>query len=207
MMSKVKQFTDDERTQVNEKIENTFAFIEDVIDDPAILDRMPDSASIQLTPEGQTPVSWPLVQTKRFTVSLANVPTFDELDPQKVEFIFDNDHDELLVLYYGRERHHAVHTMTDEVSVLLDPMTGEVVGMIYHPFLETFVRHAPALLAILVFATILSKGAEQKPIAETLEVQMDPLSTDVSREEKRRSFAHEKIQTLKAFEVFAQPVG
>jgi hypothetical protein len=66
---------DDKEAQTGEKIENFFAFVQDVLSDPSILDRIPDKATIDLTPlERKDPKGNYITETRRFAVTVKRSP-------------------------------------------------------------------------------------------------------------------------------------
>lgn len=83
-------------------------------------------------------------------------PAYESLDSENVDIIFDLDLDELIVHYYGRSRRHTVHPTTEFTSALIDPVTGELVGIMFNQFLRKVAPGNPNLLGVLRFATVLS---------------------------------------------------
>jgi hypothetical protein len=71
MMTTAFHFSEDERKRIDERIEHFFGFVQDVLDDPAILDDLPERATIELTPlrEG-TDVKDGVVRSRRFAISV-----------------------------------------------------------------------------------------------------------------------------------------
>lgn len=45
-----KRFSDDEKARIDQGIERVFTFVQDVLDDPSVLDRLPERAELELTP-------------------------------------------------------------------------------------------------------------------------------------------------------------
>lgn len=64
-------FTDDERKRIEEGIENVFGFVQDVLDDPDVLDDLPQRATIELTPlrEGDE-IEEGVVRSRRFAIAV-----------------------------------------------------------------------------------------------------------------------------------------
>ena len=50
MTAERRQFSDDEKARIEEGIERVFTFVQDVLDDPSVLDHLPERAGIELTP-------------------------------------------------------------------------------------------------------------------------------------------------------------
>jgi hypothetical protein len=90
------------------------------------------------------------------------------LDPSKVVLVFDHDLDELTIMFYGKERRHSVHPVAPLSSALIDPMTGETLGIVYSQFLQTFVPRDPKIAVVLMFAEVLSGGEASGPVIEHL---------------------------------------
>lgn len=142
-------------------------------------------------------------------------PVFEALDPHKVEFVYNADLDELVVLYYGRDRRYSTHPASEHASDLIDPMTGEAVGMMFHSFMMA-VKHSPPVIAVLAFATILGDDNIQEPFINGLRTQAESRpgfrervsrALDVLRGETHRVIDKEKIESLKAIEMLVHPMG
>lgn len=127
------------------------------------------------------------------------------LDARKMEFVFDAELDELTILYYGKERRHSVHPMSELTSVLIDPFTGETVGGMYSQFLKTIVPGDPRIAVVLGFAAILAHGHLTEPIAQELDQtperhagiwQRVTRAYDALRGAGAHSIAEQKIQSL-----------
>ncbi len=52
-MGKTLDITDEQRDQATRNIENGFAFTEDVLEDPTLLDNIPDGAEVTAIPKAQ----------------------------------------------------------------------------------------------------------------------------------------------------------
>lgn len=52
-MSKRLDITDEERQQISEGIENAFVFVQEVLDDPTILEHLPDGSHLKVIPRDQ----------------------------------------------------------------------------------------------------------------------------------------------------------
>jgi len=100
-------------------------------------------------------------------------PDPHKLDASKLAFVFDADMDELTILYYGKERRHAVHPISPIRSALIDPVTGEEVGVLYSQFLETIVRGDPRTAMILMFAAVLVGGQAREPMIDAAAVEAE----------------------------------
>jgi hypothetical protein len=62
---------DNREAEIGEKIENFFAFVQDVLDDPSILDRIPDKSTIDLTPLERKDLNASYItETRRFAVTV-----------------------------------------------------------------------------------------------------------------------------------------
>lgn len=71
MMVQHRQFTDTEQVEIEDGIERVFAFVQDVVDDPAVLDDLPEQATITLTPlPEKDPSESYVTETRRFAVSV-----------------------------------------------------------------------------------------------------------------------------------------
>lgn len=134
-------------------------------------------------------------------------PDPSTLDTSKMAFVFDPDLDELTVLYYGKERRHTVHPVTPLSSALIDPVTGEAVGIMYGQFLRTYVSRDPKIALVLMFAAILSGGQVSEPVVEGLEEEPERQvgfwkrvvrAYDVLRGADPPSIAEQKRQSLAA---------
>lgn len=84
------------------------------------------------------------------------IPPYSSLDPDQIEAILDIDLDELMVLYYGRHRPHAVHPINPVLSVLEDPETGEVVGITFSRFAKQVLVEHPHMIVAAMSATVLA---------------------------------------------------
>ena len=83
-MIKGMHITTKEQNQVDAKIDTFFAFVQDVIDDPSTLDRIPDRATIELTPIARRRRSKSYAtETRRFAVSVRPVPGGSATRPAK----------------------------------------------------------------------------------------------------------------------------
>lgn len=70
-MAHPRHFTDDERAEIEHGIENVFAFVQDVLDDPSVLDDLPERAAIELTPRADRDAARTYAaETRRFVVSI-----------------------------------------------------------------------------------------------------------------------------------------
>jgi hypothetical protein len=71
-----------EEAEIGEKIENFFAFVQDVLDDPSTLDRIADKSTIELTPvERKDPLENYTTETRRFAVKVTRTPTRSAMGP------------------------------------------------------------------------------------------------------------------------------
>lgn len=71
MMTTTRRFSDDERKRIEDGIKHFFAFVQDVLDDPGVLDDMPERATIDLTPRAEKdPSATYAVETRRFAVTV-----------------------------------------------------------------------------------------------------------------------------------------
>jgi hypothetical protein len=71
MMTTTRRFSDDERKRIEDGIEHFFAFVQDVLDDPTVLDDMPERATIDLTPRAEKdPDATYAAETRRFAVTV-----------------------------------------------------------------------------------------------------------------------------------------
>ncbi len=75
MMTSIREMSAQDEAAIGERIEHVFAFVQDVLDDPSILDRLPDKATIELTPvERKDPLEHYTTETRRFAVNVARSP-------------------------------------------------------------------------------------------------------------------------------------
>ncbi len=80
----MKVYPEDEVARIEAIIENAFEFVRDVIEDPSVLDRLPNGSEIELTPLASgSAFGREVARTRRFSISLASSPTsgcpgFDE---------------------------------------------------------------------------------------------------------------------------------
>lgn len=100
-------------------------------------------------------------------------PQIGSLDPRKVEFLYDVDLDEFVLLYYGRNRRHTVHPVSETQSALIDPVSGEMVGVMYSQFMKTVVPSDPRIIGVLLVASVLAGDHISKPAIEALEPDSD----------------------------------
>jgi hypothetical protein len=84
------------------------------------------------------------------------IPSYDDLDPEKIDVFFDVDLDELTILFFGREREHYVHPMNAVLSYLLDMETDEVVGISLNRFMRQVVSELPDSRVFLEDAAIIT---------------------------------------------------
>jgi len=134
-------------------------------------------------------------------------PDLTKLDARKMAVVFDADLDELTVLFYGKERRHSVHPVTPLGSALIDPVTGEEVGVLYSQFLETIVRGDPRAAMILMFAAVLVGGQARAPMIDDGDGELEHhagfwkrlvRAYDVLRGADPSSIAEQKRQSLAA---------
>lgn len=83
-------------------------------------------------------------------------PDFDDLNPDLIDFTLDVDLDELMILFYGRDRIHSVHPMNPVLSTLVDPKSGELVGVSLSRFAKQVLVETPHALALAMNATVLA---------------------------------------------------
>jgi len=70
-MTSIRDMSTDQQARVSKRIEHVFAFVQDVLDDPSILDRIPDKSTIDLTPlERKDPDASYITETRRFAVTV-----------------------------------------------------------------------------------------------------------------------------------------
>ena len=70
-MTGQRQFSENERTDIEDGIERVFAFVQDVLDEPSVLDDLPEQAAIELTPLAEKdPSEVYAAETRRFAVSV-----------------------------------------------------------------------------------------------------------------------------------------
>lgn len=70
-MTQLKPEDTSHEAEIGEKIENFFAFVQDILDDPSTLDRIPDKSTIDLTPlERKDPNASYVTETRRFAVTV-----------------------------------------------------------------------------------------------------------------------------------------
>ncbi|HEV2073874.1 MAG TPA: hypothetical protein VGR29_09560 [Thermomicrobiales bacterium] len=70
-MTGQRQFSESERMEIEEGIERAFVFVQDVLDDPSVLDQLPERVTIALTPMAEKDASKSYVtETCHFTVSV-----------------------------------------------------------------------------------------------------------------------------------------
>ncbi len=94
------------------------------------------------------------------------VPDPKTLDPRQMAFIYDADMDELTILFYGKDRRHSVHPVTDVGSALIDSTTGDVVGVTYSRFFKALIPRDPKLATVLLFTEAIPAGdTEESPEA------------------------------------------
>ncbi len=63
------QLTDNDRERIEETIENAFEFVRDVIEDPFVLDQIPNNSEIVSIPIGSGAIDMrEVARTKRFSV-------------------------------------------------------------------------------------------------------------------------------------------
>lgn len=86
------------------------------------------------------------------------VPDYNLLDPDKIEVFLDVDLDAFMVLFYGRDREHYVHSMNGMLSYLLDVDTNEVVGISLDRFARQVLLEHPFLREDVPMATLLYGG-------------------------------------------------
>lgn len=73
MMAQHRQLSHNERAEIiEERIENVFAFVQDVLDEPSVLDDLQEQATIELTliPNKDASQAY-AVETRRFAVAVA----------------------------------------------------------------------------------------------------------------------------------------
>jgi hypothetical protein len=49
-MTGLRQFSEQERADIEDGMERVFAFVQDVVDEPSVLDNLPEQVTIKLTP-------------------------------------------------------------------------------------------------------------------------------------------------------------
>jgi hypothetical protein len=104
------------------------------------------------------------VQSSQIHRDVPEFPKIRALDPKKIEVRYDSDLDEFMVLFFGRDRPHALHFVDDNLYALIDPKTRELVGMELHNFVKKVVPRHPVFGSALNIATIISDetyGAEK----------------------------------------------
>lgn len=79
-MAKRLNITDEARAEASRRVANFFAFTEDVLEDPSILDQMPDASEIDPIPKAERePGCHYDIETRRMVVTVTPVQR-DELD-------------------------------------------------------------------------------------------------------------------------------
>lgn len=74
----MKQYTGEDRARIEAILENGSDFVGDVIEDPSVLDQLPNGSEIVLTPlAGGITVREEVARTKRFAISLTGLSITD----------------------------------------------------------------------------------------------------------------------------------
>lgn len=73
-MSHFSNLTPEELEEIDQRIDHFFGFVRDILDEPSVLDRLPQEASIDLTPiENKQPGKTYLGETRHYAVSEARI--------------------------------------------------------------------------------------------------------------------------------------
>lgn len=83
------------------------------------------------------------------------IPSVDRLDPALIDVFLDVDLDELTILFYGRNREHYVHPVSEVLSYLLDVDTDDVVGVAVGCFAARVLHEHPYMRDVIPAATVL----------------------------------------------------
>lgn len=74
-----RELSKDEINRIDRGIENVLTFVEDVIEDPSILERIPNQSAIEFTPiDEKDPERSYVTETRRLAVSLQPIPVSTE---------------------------------------------------------------------------------------------------------------------------------
>lgn len=83
-------------------------------------------------------------------------PRVRSLDIDQVEIFYDVDLDEFTVLFYGSKRRHSLKPIGENAYALVDPKTGDLLGIELHAFMKKLVPRDPVLASAMPLATIIS---------------------------------------------------
>lgn len=88
-------------------------------------------------------------------------PRPDNLDPQKLEILYDHELDTLFVHLFGHERRATNRLAGDYAYYRVDPQTESVVGLQIEGFLRRAVKEHPELIELLRYAELRGVSFDQ----------------------------------------------
>lgn len=113
------------------------------------------------------------------------IPNFTDIDPSKVEFVYDADLDELTFRWTDRRQRAYHHDIGEHVSALVDPTTHATVGFVMERF-SAVIAEDPSLAAVMRYSTRLVGDRIIKP---ELEPEKHPTFLDRLRASARAMFS------------------